>query len=908
MGSKILQGLQIKSTEKKMLLWSIALACLVEVARCYLAVAPMTLFLNHFGGANLPQIYLVNAVLYLMIGSVYDFFASRFSFNRLIMGLMLLIGGITICLGSLLIGVSGAWIIVLLILWSIIAKSLLDFGLWSVFNQIYNLQQGKRLFGMIHSSQSISGLFAGFLLPALLLVITTDQVVILVGILIFFAAGILVKLLQIKREEVDDKETPDAGVEANQSVVHLWHDGYILKLMVIVILGVFTQSFINVLFNSLAEEHYPGKAALSGFLSIFNGLGYGVELLLNLFAYRRIVGRFGLIASVMLHPMLLVLISIIILIISSAIPSSFVSIFWFVTLLSLVETSFRSTIASTSNLLLLQPLQPHLRRLVLSKNNMLITPIAVVLVCMILMVVTNTVGVVVLWFILAVLIFCTLSIMTSWVLKSDYIKVLTKAIHQRYTIASELHPPGKESLYLFRQALLSPYPDEVLYALSAMEQIDSALFVKELNLVFKSPEPGVRQLVLQKIGQYHITAFYDDILLMLDVEPNPALKAQAIATVAELNYDKARANIAQLVNDPSSLICRAALIAMMRYGDGLVQQDTLKKISHMLCSDQVSSRLSAVFIIGEINNKHTNAMLANLLSDPSKRIRQEVLRSIIKTGHEVCFDEVLKRIHFLRLSGTILKRFLALTPAIMPIIQANFLNYPHIAKFKLLYVMGKMPLATATEFLENTALTSQGDLRQVALRSLKDMRSPASVIFCEKSHQKIKEEVVYLKEQYSCLQMIPMIELTQLLRDTVRRKIALSVERLLLYVAIGYHNKSIIEIKIKLEIGSTNEAGYALELLDEILSTEDKAIISPILTSIYLLEGVSNSELDSAHFQACIKTQLQEEGNEYLTLLSCIACLYIIKTIGKDSFAFEIERLKQSKSAIIQETLIWLES
>ncbi len=903
---QIFQRFKVQSTERKLLLWSMLLAFFVEGTRCYFDVVSMSLFLAHYSSKDLPKIYLFNAIFVAVMGSGYSLLASRMAFNRFIMILLLFLGGVTIGIGVLLTEIGSAWIFGLLIVWSIAAKSLLDLGLWSVFTQMYTLQQGKRLFGFIRASQGVGGMIAGFLLPVLLFVMTTERVVLLIGILVFLAMIISVKLLKTEGGFAESVSNT-SDIESGKFASNIWHDKYILKILGIVFLGILAQYTIAVLFNALAKEYYPGKGELSSFLGVFSALGYGLTLLLNVFAYRWIMERFGVVVSAMLCPLLLLIIGIIILILN-VIPSSYVFIFWLVALLRAVDLNFRNAISDSSNILLLQPLSPYLRKFVLSQTKMIMSPLAIGFISIVLMVMANTVGILVSWYVLGVVVFCLLSILINRALKLGYINSLSNAIKQRYTITSGFHFPSKESLPIFRQILLSPYPDEVLYALSSIEHIDKDAFVDGLKIAIKSQAEEIRHFALQKIREYRVLAFYDDLLLMLDFETNDAIKAQVLSTVADLNYEKARHKIHQLVKHASPVIYCAALIAMASYGDNSESSMALEKISNLLESEQETVRKSAAFIIGEINNKHTNKFLEGAVYDVSEHVQLEALRSVIKINYLKCFDEVLRKTYLLELNGRILQGFLALSNEFMPILKKNFSSYLRIDQLKLLYIMSKMQSTAAAAFLEKMVLDSHGELCQTALRSLKQISSPKSHIFYENIQKKINEEVDYLKQHYGYLQITPVLDLTQVLRDTLHRKIALSVERLLLLIAMEYGDKSIMEVQARLDIGTVNEIGYALELLQEIISAEHKASIVPILDSIYLTEAPSKGKLDSTHFNAFIKTQLQEGDKEYLTILSCIACLYIIKTIGTKPFVDEIMQLKRSEVAIIQETVMWLES
>lgn len=55
-----------------------------------------------------------------------------------------------------------------------------------------------------------------------------------------------------------------------------------------------------------------------------------------------------------------------------------------------------------------------------------------------------------------------------------------------------------------------------------------------------------------------------------------------------------------------------------------------------------------------------------------------------------------------------------------------------------------------------------------------------------------------------------------------------------------------------------------------------------------------------------VTQHLHVPDNENLTILACIASLYILKTLPIEQFMDDLNQLTQVKSPIIQETLEWI--
>ena len=897
----------VKSSEKNLVLWSMLLAFIAGCVQCYIWTVPYALFLANYSGNKLPQVYLAVAAFGLLCGVIYPFFQSRLPFNRVTVGLFVTLACVATIFWVAITGVGSKWMYLALIIWAMVAFDLADFGVWLVLNRIYTLQQGKRLFGIIGAFQNVGGIVSGFLMPVLVTFIKVEHIVLLTAFLIFIVAAVLVKLLKYNLVDDEGEQTDSKAEGSNQyqiSFTQVLRNPFVLKILVMTSLVTFTMYTVDMFFNLSAGAHYPDENALAGFLGVFFGLSDCISLFIGSLVFAWLLERFGLLASLFILPAIGSIVSICILI-TNSIPSLAAVGFWLIALLKMAEECIRQSVTSISGVLLLQPLSPNIQAFVLSKNNMVIVPISTGIISLILMIVTRQPGGHVLFFCtatLASLISYALIVLT---LKSNYIKALANAIAKRYFFNPIYQRPLKENLPLLKRHLNSKYPDEIVYSLKIIEEIDEREFTKELATALKSDYAIIRELALKKITQYHITRYDNELISILNRDSNDHVRAQVVRTIAELDYTKYRKIIENHIEDRSLLVRCEAIHMVFKHGhapDGNRANETL---SAMINSPDEETRRMSAQILGDINQPALNVFLSHLIQDQSTVVRQAAFCAVLKTEQTKLFNALFTHFSILHLTHETLTILSRLVNMIIPIIKTNFSSYTHANQIKLLSMTGQLNGLEVQEFLEKTILTSPNHIRQVALQSLVNMPFERNEAFIHQIEPLILDEIMCLKKQYHFSLFIPDIKVTQLLRDIFKRKINLSIERLLLLLAISYDKNIMNRARIGLGMRNPNEISYAIELMDNNLSSQHKSKLMPLLNTIYFSEAIASGALASDDFQAVLKEGLAIQDDDPLNILHCIACIYVIKEASLQALYPDVQALKGSASEIINETIEW---
>jgi HEAT repeat protein/MFS family permease len=908
--NKFLNKLGIKPAEQNKVYWSMLLVICTGILRCLISSFPMALFLSSYGSESLPKIYLVVAALYFLIGIVYGFFEYRVSYNWLVIGLVLTLATVQTILGIGNVYSAQPWIIMGLAVWASITFNLLDLAIWTILNQIFTLQQAKNVFGLIGGLQCTGGLLGGVLTPILVIFFQIKYLILSLGVLTFCVVLIIVYMLksikkQVHKSKVEIESSEEDDVSDQLQLKTILSNKYVLKIFTLVTVGVFGMYIIDLLFNTAAGARYTSQAALAGFLGLFYGLVDGLDLFSSVFIFSWILKRAGLVAALMVLPTLLILIITPLLLILQA-PLLIHFVFWFIILLKLLEEGLRASLSDMSILLLWQPFHPKVRSFLMSKSDSIVVGIATAVVSGFLLILTSTVGISTGFLAMLALVCYSLALCIIFTLKSDYVKALTKAIANRYFETNNTLALTREDLDLLKKYLSSSYPDEVIYALKTIEKIDEHEFAQILSKILKSKDEMLLTFALEKIKQYHLKQYYSAIISILQENQDDSIKAKALELAAHLDYSHTQQYLNMDADEGSLLLCNTLVISYTYDDDPDSKQRVLKKIQRMSTSNEEMVRINAARIIGEISNADSNKLLPQLIQDSSDEVRRECLESIFKVHYIPLYGEVIENIILLQISNLVLEHIAQEQEKFIEIIQSNFARYSEPIKTKCIFVLGQIQSKLSQTMIERIVLSEQHSTRQIALDVLTEFSLPFEQEFLDKIFKLIIEEANYLKLQKRYLSATPMLDLTALLRSFLDRKVELSVQRLFSYLTI-YYEKSVIEkAKNGLAHNREDERSYAIELLDSCLKTQHKKILTPLLSNIYLAEPEVGGDLNSKAFREVLRNTLKLKNKEQLTVLGCIAGLFIVIRGSLDGYAEEIAQLQRVNDKIIQETMGWL--
>ncbi|MDR3442856.1 MAG: MFS transporter [Legionella sp.] len=901
---KIFRTMGVKVAEQRRVYLSFLLTFTTGALLCYISSFPLALFLIHNGSKTLPQIYLAVAFLLIFIGFAYTFLEYRLAFNKLIIGLIFIISFVLVLLGTALINLNNNWIILLLLVWAIVAYGLLELCIWSVINRIYNMQQAKNSFGIIGAFQSIGGVLAGFTSPLLVSLVGLNYLIIGIGLLAVLVAFIIWFLLLSSGASEESPPDQEQEEEVNPSIKTVVHNKYILKIFILVLLGVSAKYSIDLLFNTAAELRFSKEEELAGFLGIFFGLVDGADLIFSLTLFGWCLKRLGIVLTLFILPTLGICISLPIALLSD-IPTFVNVLFWLIVTLKLFEESLRTSLTEIGTLLLLQPFPRKLRSFLQSKLELFILGISTALISILLIIITNTIGASV-WILALLGLGCyALVLCILFTLKTDYVSAVTKAIANHFYERGQALSLSKEDLELFEKYLSSTYPDEIIYALEAIEKIDLAEFSKKIPIALQAQNPYVDQFIIDKIKQHKLMQQYPVLISFLH-NKNEKLIIAALDAAATLDYEPIQSIIQEMSHSSSlTLLCPALIILINYEDDTKIRAIAINQVHELCRSNDPEKRAIAAHILGLISDR-VLVLLTQLTEDTNNKVRDNAFRSVLNLKDDTLYSSMIRNLNFISMKPEFITRFKEQINTLQPLIEHHFETLSAEIQIKILNLLGQIKDETSKTFIEHCALSPNLALREVALKTLNHFKRPFNPGFIEALHKQIKTEALYLKEQYQYYLTTPKIELTDLLCSVLNRKIHNAIERIMLALSLSYDMEIIEQARKGLKSKSGDEKGYAIELIDTLLDSTHKKIISPLLVEIFLMEQQKAHSLDSKAFQHVVIKNIQYKGEEPIELLTCMACIYIVVKGDIKKCFTQLEQLNAVNSPLIQETLTWL--
>ncbi len=284
----------------------------------YYLIKPVreALILSVPGGPELKSYSAAGQALLLLLAvPAYGWLASRISRMRLIDSVTLVFAACL--LGFYLLVESGTHVGVAFFLWVGIFNLMIPAQFWAFANDIYNPEQGKRLFVLVAFGASCGAVFGSILANRLIPVVGVHE-------MLLVAAGVLASTLLVThwvntrersaaRGATTDAAT-DQPIEGGNAFTMVFRNRYLLLLAVMLLLNNWVNSngeyILGHIVKEAADEFAAGRGELveeqyiasfySGYFGVVNLAG----MLLQLFVVSRVIKYIGIPVAICLLPII----------------------------------------------------------------------------------------------------------------------------------------------------------------------------------------------------------------------------------------------------------------------------------------------------------------------------------------------------------------------------------------------------------------------------------------------------------------------------------------------------------------------------------------------------------------------------------------------------------------------------
>lgn len=179
-------------------------------------------------------------------------------------------------------------------------------------------------------------------------------------------------------------------------------------------------------------------------------------------------------------------------------------------------------------------------------------------------------------------------------------------------------------------------------ALIILKEIGGAA-ITLLRLLLKDKDDDIRKFVLDLIFEARQCDYPEEIVRLLDTDPNPNVRASAAKAIAVIDYRKALPSLINALKD-DEWVCFSALesLAMMR------DESSVAQIAALLENPSDALRYAAIDALGVIGSGLSSRVLLDRLPGMEGFERTEIIRSLVRIGITPSMSEV---------SGTLIEMF-----------------------------------------------------------------------------------------------------------------------------------------------------------------------------------------------------------------------------------------------------------
>ena len=625
----------LRAGEAPLVLLMLAHSFLNGIPKTLTNSAASAIFLEQHGAKYLPYAYMASAVIVTLIGLGFLKLGKLLSFPKRLQAVLVLViaGELALRASISVFGVNTASIV--FPVWTEIEWSIFPLAYWSLAGQLFNVQQGKRIFTLLGLGELVSSTLLGFLMPAIVSAIGAYNVMLLSALGAAASLFVLRKVLALAAGRLDaasEEEGHGQQGSGDPGEGPVRHRRYSFLLFALVAFSFLSAYFMDNVFSSRAEARYLDANQLAGFLGVFWGTCNLAALVFKTGFAGRLLSRYGLTLGILALPTLLLLGQ------GSAALTGMLSgrgaaMFWIVVVTRGFDYVTRDALDGPSNMILFQPLPPNARAATQARADGIIGPIAGGLSGLVLALLTH-----VLDFnsaqLAAVAALCACGWWAvAWRLRTDYKSMLEEALAGRRLRGLTISLDDPATRAVLERGIGSPLPGEALYALQVIEELDSRALQPTLVRLLSHPDSHVRVAALLRIERHGFDAELPEVIKLLEQEPVAEVRGAAVRVLASLGSEDAVDRAVGWLDNPEREIRDGAVVGLLRSGDvdGIVAGG--QRLTELVRSPEPEQRQQAAALLLALEMDSFYRPLGVLLRDPDLRVRRKALEAAERHGN-----------------------------------------------------------------------------------------------------------------------------------------------------------------------------------------------------------------------------------------------------------------------------------
>lgn len=785
-------------------------------------------FLTEFGPQGLPYSYVAIAILASLVAIFYLKLSERVSFPALLtINLSCLGAGCVVFWLGLTSGAAREFAF-FLPLWFQIVINLGNLAVWPLAGRLFDVRQGKRLFGLVGAGNWLANVMGGFFVPPLVAWLGTTN-------LLLLAAGSLGVALVILRVIVGSYLGQPAPAMQHRPPPRkpkagpgLLRNRYVVLIFSYTLLWWVTFFFADNIFFDRAAAQFPDAAQLTSFIGRLLSATGVIALITTTFLTHRILGRYGLWAGLLVEPVV-VTVSIAALAISGSMGGAVAILFWLATLSKLTSVALGFSLSQSAALVAYQPLTGDQRGRVQTLAEGIVQPLAIGVAGLMLLLLNSLLGLKAVGLAFVFLVIAIPWIIIIILLVRQYPAALAQAIAKRRWGEASLSLLDQASLDILQRGLRDPHPGAAIYALNALEQIEHPSLATALPDLLGHSAPEVRREALQRIERRGPATAAEAVSQRLAVEQIPEVREAALRALAAIGESGAFNQVVAALDDSDLHAQRGALVGLLRHGgiDGVMAAGQV--FNHLVNSPTAAERVLAAQVLGEVGVTHFYQPAWALLHDADPGVRRAAMNAAGKIKHPKLWPAVVEACASHEAGRAAGLALAAGGEAVIPEIEAAFAraaDQPRERLVTLARACSRIRGERLVTLLQNNIDFSDGEVRTQILSAL----SVCGYRAANQAHvrKQIQAELAQAAWTAAALVDLGEGEGAALLAAALNGSLRQTRDRLLFLLSFLFAPRPILRAREALAAGPAAQQAYALEIIDTQLPADMKASVLPL--------------------------------------------------------------------------------
>jgi|GEM_PF-3912207 len=868
MTQRIISLLNIREEEWRKLLIIISTSFFVGVGIFSYYTGANAIFLSEFQETALPYVFIANAILVIIAGSLYSYYAPQVALTT-----RLYTSSAVLATASLIIWVSYELTnaVVLAFFMMIWYRLLYVFGLidgWELMGAVFNLHQAKRLFPLSQLGAFL-GLIFGSSLGALFAALFGAPSLILMSA-IFLFLYLALQLRYVPRLKPFNTDVESANNTRRVPFSDLVKDPYILLIFGMKICPVILLAMAEYLFSQQVVIAFDNQDDVASFWGIFLAVTLFINIGLVGLVSGRYINRYGMNVALTTSPVIIFVTAIAAGIYGSAQSTQDSVFFVFASALAFLMWTMPSMLANPGINILMQPLPPKTRTATRIAVEGGLASIALIIAGILILFFT-TIGddsaLIVVGLMSAI---CIIWAIIAFFTYRNYANILTDSVSLRF-MRSITQDVGEVNDLM--QGLRHEQVDVVHSSLALLNYRDAETLIPYAPELLRYPDPQIQISALQILSRSPNPTLLGKIrAIAKDTTVIDTVRASAIEAWAAIAPSEV-ANI--LSNDLPNLsitLANPVLVVMAQTTEH--RQVALQFIDKLANSKTIDDKKRAAELYGKLSPEQGDNGLFELLNNQQVGvIRHSILQ--IPSNFTTCVTYSLESlINDPKYTASIVHQFSTFGDDILDNLPEQFLTTGQIR------LLGALGTTTAQQQLKPyIAPTQPSALRQIAINALLQTDYAADAITdLEPTIQ------VYITNITEIIQYQYLIEGNKfpLLGSALDYEFKRVRQNILALYAMYYGRTNLLGISYQLTTLQGDERGNLLEAVEILLPHEQAKNLLPLLedtTPENRLKLLSVTPLDT-DIKTIARQIIQQDGMDWAIAWTRVCALNILQTLS----------------------------